>query len=482
MPIFGSVQTLMQNVKDYGAVGDGIADDTVAINAALALGGIWWLPIGTYSVSGSLNIPKNNTKMVGAGYGTIIQPSASFVAAQIINVTGSYCSVSDMQITGAHTSYPGSYSANPIGNGIQITGSVGSIVENVFLNAINGWTLQSTGGTVTPNYNTVLKNVRGYQCKNGFHLQGVAASGYGGIHFVSDCYSNQTQVGDGWFIEDFLDLEAVNIFSEGAAVIGNSGYALHIKGNSNALFFTNCDLGPYPGPGGNHVVLIESGTNGNPGHITFNGGIIEGGQGGGLTITAGFDIIAQGVYFFNNGTYGVDILGGNAIMINNCTFDFNGTTGTSGKYEIQNTSTSNIMVNGCFFMTPQGTTPGTVNAVINDIGSTSMVVTNCYFKGTGFTSANIFASYPLTIRGCVGFNPVGNLGAPSIGASPYTAPTQSVDYTAYIKGGTVSAIAVNGFTTGLTVATGGFVTVHVMSGQTITLTYSVIPTWTWLGE
>ncbi|MDP9904647.1 glycosyl hydrolase family 28-related protein [Arthrobacter bambusae] len=43
---------LVVNVKDYGAVGDGIADDTASVQAAINAGGISYFPPGTYKVSG----------------------------------------------------------------------------------------------------------------------------------------------------------------------------------------------------------------------------------------------------------------------------------------------------------------------------------------------------------------------------------------------------------------------------------------------
>lgn len=46
-------------MKDYGAVGDGHADDTASIQAALQLGGTIYLPAGTYLISQNLSISPN---------------------------------------------------------------------------------------------------------------------------------------------------------------------------------------------------------------------------------------------------------------------------------------------------------------------------------------------------------------------------------------------------------------------------------------
>ena len=50
------------SVKDFGAVGDGVADDTAAIQAAidsLASGGTLWFPVGTYMISRTAGIDEN---------------------------------------------------------------------------------------------------------------------------------------------------------------------------------------------------------------------------------------------------------------------------------------------------------------------------------------------------------------------------------------------------------------------------------------
>lgn len=61
------------SIKDFGAVGDGVADDTAAIQAALdaaqagGFGGVF-VPAGTY-LTGKINWPGNNITLRGAGSG-----------------------------------------------------------------------------------------------------------------------------------------------------------------------------------------------------------------------------------------------------------------------------------------------------------------------------------------------------------------------------------------------------------------------------
>ncbi len=65
------------SVKDFGAVGDGITDDTAAIQAALNTGRVAYLPAGTYLVSSALTITLNNTGICGDGYGSVIKTTSA---------------------------------------------------------------------------------------------------------------------------------------------------------------------------------------------------------------------------------------------------------------------------------------------------------------------------------------------------------------------------------------------------------------------
>ena len=66
------------SVKDFGAVGDGVADDTAAIQAALAIGGQIYIPPGTYLLPNATNLyPAAHSRLMGAGAGISILKSSS---------------------------------------------------------------------------------------------------------------------------------------------------------------------------------------------------------------------------------------------------------------------------------------------------------------------------------------------------------------------------------------------------------------------
>ena len=60
------------NVKDFGAVGDGVTDDTAAIQAAINAGLNVFLPSGTYKTTSKLTITNNDQVITGAGRSTKI--------------------------------------------------------------------------------------------------------------------------------------------------------------------------------------------------------------------------------------------------------------------------------------------------------------------------------------------------------------------------------------------------------------------------
>lgn len=98
------------NVKDYGAVGDGVASDATAINNAItaantAGGGIVDFPKGTYLADQRI-VPKSNVTLRGVGSGTVIKRNAN--DQTIVRVSGAMDNfhVVDMTFEGSVNSFP----------------------------------------------------------------------------------------------------------------------------------------------------------------------------------------------------------------------------------------------------------------------------------------------------------------------------------------------------------------------------------------
>ena len=70
------------NVKDFGAVGDGVTDDTAAIQAAInslsIKGGVIVIGAGTYRVSSTINVSINNVYIEGQGNNSVILRSTDY--------------------------------------------------------------------------------------------------------------------------------------------------------------------------------------------------------------------------------------------------------------------------------------------------------------------------------------------------------------------------------------------------------------------
>lgn len=90
----GSVATTVQtklretvSVKDFGAVGDGVTDDTTAIQAALNSGAKTVnFPSGTYKITATLNV-SSNTKIVGSSATVVCSVTIAFQALAQSNIS-----------------------------------------------------------------------------------------------------------------------------------------------------------------------------------------------------------------------------------------------------------------------------------------------------------------------------------------------------------------------------------------------------------
>ena len=125
------------SVKDFGAVGDGVADDTAAIQAAinsLAAGGTVYFPQGTYLTTSTITVAVVGTYLVGAGSGGnarsvagsagvvgemasqgATQIKAGFNGGAVIRVSAQGCCIEQMAVTRTSAAYAAAYNINDIG-------------------------------------------------------------------------------------------------------------------------------------------------------------------------------------------------------------------------------------------------------------------------------------------------------------------------------------------------------------------------------
>jgi hypothetical protein len=91
------------SVKDFGAVGNGVANDTAAVSAALAKGGAIYFPAGTYQV-GNLKAIREGTRLYGDGPSTVLRKNAT---GPVLTLANSRISVDNLIIDGVGGVYGG---------------------------------------------------------------------------------------------------------------------------------------------------------------------------------------------------------------------------------------------------------------------------------------------------------------------------------------------------------------------------------------
>lgn len=80
---YSMIAGAVNNVLDFGAVGDGVADDTVAIQAALTNRGAVYLPTGTYKITSTLTM-YGDTALFGDGPGLSVIQGSGFTSGSLI--------------------------------------------------------------------------------------------------------------------------------------------------------------------------------------------------------------------------------------------------------------------------------------------------------------------------------------------------------------------------------------------------------------
>lgn len=269
------------SIKDFGAVGDGIADDTTAINLAIASvsslnAATIFFPAGVYKITGSINITRGQITLKGDGSGaTVLRVAADATNAIKVQNPVAPGTLSNIAITDIQLDVAGGVSTTS-GSGIYLENVISATISNVILgghcssievkgcfnvlidNAVVSYGFPSAGGRVgiyvtkasAPYGNTVSANI---------FINGVTATGGGNAAdsvAPGAAYGLYVDCVDGLWVDNsyfgYFDQASVYCNLIGAMMSG--------------LKFSNVWL-----DNGRNYGLWMNGSSGTPGASEFNG-------------------------------------------------------------------------------------------------------------------------------------------------------------------------------------------------------------------
>jgi len=146
------IDTSVANVKDFGAIGNGVADDTSAIAAALDAADAVYFPEGLYTTTEALRI-TGNKRIFGKGKGvsriirtdTTAETIDSESVTATVYVSGRYNSIENLGIRGDRTGTNNTATVNGIHLGGTTTVASNSSFRNLDIRNANNCILATKG-------------------------------------------------------------------------------------------------------------------------------------------------------------------------------------------------------------------------------------------------------------------------------------------------------------------------------------------------
>lgn len=127
--LLGSATGFAQSVKDFGAIGDGEADDTAAIQQALDAGkGVVELPAGRYRLTATLRVPSKSGLR---GPGTLYMEADATTLMNADEAT----SLTDIRLDGFRVEKQ--FVMNSVHDGIRIVGARNVVIDGVEVTGIS---------------------------------------------------------------------------------------------------------------------------------------------------------------------------------------------------------------------------------------------------------------------------------------------------------------------------------------------------------
>lgn len=243
---------MLFSVKDYGAIGDGVVDDTDAVRTAIAeaasyvtnnqpfitntgsiVSAVVFFPAGVYHLTDTITIPQTSVSYSGRTYQSVVRLAGSGEDVTVLKFTDN--SRDGIRIEGANS---GVSSMSIIGglNGIHAKASNDNgfcpygKYENIHINGCSGAAL-----LLENVYVTTVKNIIGRA------TNGIRAIGEGTSLNIENCYmiGMMANYGAGYYLEDYVYSSICNCQTDGM----KNGYEFK-TGNTAikraSVLLTNC--------------------------------------------------------------------------------------------------------------------------------------------------------------------------------------------------------------------------------------------------
>jgi hypothetical protein len=227
-----------KNVRFYGATGDGVTDDTtamqLAISSLLQFESLH-IPSGTYKISSTLTLSTWRTSIYGDGMSTRLRRSADGI--DILHVTPanpasdvvSYFSLSDMELSGE------GITNNTSGNGLRLTQVFRSLISNLHINGNYGGVLVEGCNSVHFNSLEIYadQNFNGEFKANSYLMKFVKQSLTSGVQLPSGIFIESLQargsIGNGYLDKGIVIQAADNLWFNNTHIGILAGDAVYIN-------------------------------------------------------------------------------------------------------------------------------------------------------------------------------------------------------------------------------------------------------------
>lgn len=445
-----------KDIRQFGAVCDGVADDTAAVNAAFASGAnpvIW--PAASCKVSTLHALPANTTLQGAGAYASTILTSSA--TGDILPLTNSNVTIKDIGFNSSVTRTAGFYvhfkSTNLSLDHFYMQNAFGAIAVD------DGTSITVVDHGVVTNSVGASQNVVQY---GGGGAAGPLAAYFGHtvINSNTPTYSAVAVFNVGDLLVDYIQaLSAVNDF-----VIAPQ------TGQSVTSFKCAHSFGDHGGtgwllqPAGTGTIVRAQFTDCWAGTNSTNGFNLNGGSGAGI----------DGVQFVN--CQAVDVQGGGSgIAIQGNTKNISWIGGViaengDGVFDSRSAGFNGVKFIGAQIGAGNGFTGNTTGVAMGGAGDYLTLQSNSIVGNTTAMTGSSGAHNRIVSND--GVNPAGNV-VESVGPSPWTMPVSPYPSTAYVYAGTVSSISVNG--TGYFSAAASPAVVPLAPGDVMTVTYTVAP-------